>query len=100
LTHWAEQLSDGVIQLQPFPHAYSTDASPSSSSSTKGEEKMQGLLKVLKVPVLSERGVGISGGEDMAFAVGRKRFDIRPFHLPPVEGEDDGGGGDAKALEF
>jgi elongator complex protein 4 len=60
---------------------------------------MQGLLKVLKIPMLSERGVGIGGGEDMAFAVGRRRFDIMPFHLPPVEGEDEGGG-DAKALEF
>jgi hypothetical protein len=25
----------------------------------------------------------------MAFAVGRKRFIIRPFHLPPVEGEEE-----------
>jgi elongator complex protein 4 len=102
LTRWTEHLCDGIIQLQPFPHAYSTDASPSSSSSSKGEEKMQGLLKVLKVPVLSERGVGVGGGEDMAFAVGRRKFDIRPFHLPPMEGEEEGGGAgsDAKALEF
>jgi elongator complex protein 4 len=93
-----------VLQLLPFPHAFSTDASPSSSSSNKNEEKMQGLLKVLKVPVLSDRGVGVGGGEDMAFAISRRKFDIRPFHLPPMEGEEDGGGGgttaEAKALEF
>ncbi|QDS73258.1 hypothetical protein FKW77_004326 [Venturia effusa] len=64
----------------------------SSGGSMRDEEKMQGLLKLLKAPVLSERSVGVGGlgvgnGEDMAFAVGRKRFIIRPFHLPPVEGE-------------
>lgn len=55
---------------------------------------MQGLLRLLKAPILSERGVGAGGlgignGEDMAFAVGRKRFIIRPFHLPPVEVEEE-----------
>lgn len=35
-------------------------------------------------------GLGMSaGGEDMAFAVGRKRFIIRPFHLPPMEDEEE-----------
>jgi len=72
---------------------------------------MQGLLRVLKAPVLSERGVGVgglgmsAGGEDMAFAVGRKRFIIRPFHLPPIEGEEENeskteAASKAKDLEF
>lgn len=97
LTRWVETLLDGVILLQPFPHAYSVDSEPTASTSSgnaKEDEKMQGLLRVLKAPVLSERGVGVGGlgvgsGEDMAFAVGRKRFIIRPFHLPPVEGEEE-----------
>lgn len=97
LTRWVETLLDGVILLQPFPHAYSIESeptTPTSGGNAKDDEKMQGLLKVLKAPVLSERGVGVGGlgvgnGEDMAFAVGRKRFIIRPFHLPPVEGEEE-----------
>lgn len=97
LTRWIETLLDGVILLQPFPHAYSIDSEPTapiSGGNAKDDEKMQGLLRVLKAPVLSERGVGVGGlgvgnGEDMAFAVGRKRFIIRPFHLPPVEGEEE-----------
>ncbi|TID25695.1 gb [Venturia nashicola] len=97
LVRWVETLLDGAILLQPFPHAYSIDSEPTAPTSggdAKDDEKMQGLLKVLKAPVLSERGAGVGGlgvgnGEDMAFAVGRKRFIIRPFHLPPVEGEEE-----------
>lgn len=54
---------------------------------------MQGLIKVLKLPVLTEKGVSVGVGEDMAFAVGRRRFTIRPFHLPPLEAEEEGAGG-------
>ena len=55
---------------------------------------MQGLLEVRKLPVLTEKGVSVGVGEDMAFAVGRRRFTIRPFHLPPLESEEgDAGGG-------
>jgi elongator complex protein 4 len=107
LTRLAESLSDGVVTLHPFPHAYSVDSIEPTSSTTSGsakrgdEEKMQGLVKVWKLPVLSERGVSVGSGEDMAFAVGRKRFLVRPFHLPPLEGEeqDDKAGG-AKELQF
>jgi elongator complex protein 4 len=114
LTRWIETLLDGVVLLQPFPHAYSIDSeptAPTSGGNAKDDEKMQGLLRVLKAPVLSERGVGVgglgmsAGGEDMAFAVGRKRFIIRPFHLPPVEGEEENeskteAASKAKDLEF
>jgi elongator complex protein 4 len=99
---------DSVITLRPFPHSFSVDAVDMDSSGSKGkaEEKMQGLIKVLKLPVLSEKGISVGVGEDMAFAVGRRRFLIRPFHLPPLETEDDqngggeGKGGDGKSLEF
>jgi hypothetical protein len=64
--------------------------------------------------VLTEKGISVGVPEDMAFAVGRRRFLIRPFHLPPFEGEEAGGGGggenshevgkegkvEAKSLEF
>lgn len=51
-----------------------------------------------RVPVQSEKGMGTAGvrGEDMAFWVSRRRFVVRPFSLPPVEGDleaQEGGGG-------
>lgn len=66
---------------------------------------MQGLIKVSKLPVLGEKGISVGIGEDMAFAVGRKRFLIRPFHLPPVDGESeekasDGAPKAGEGLEF
>lgn len=51
----------------------------------------------------TERGQGGGRGEDRAFWVSRRRFVIKPFNLPPVEGDQgaqDGGGGEAKEMEF
>ena len=69
---------------------------------------MQGLIHVHKLPILSERGVSVGVGEDMAFAMGRRRFVVRPFYLPPLEGEEsiaeqgqgDGMRAKGKELEF
>jgi elongator complex protein 4 len=98
LTRYSRHLCDGVITLRPFPHSFSIDAvdldSGGEGAKGKAEEKMQGLIKVLKLPVLTEKGISVGVGEDMAFAVGRKRFLIRPFHLPPLEEEEGGGGGE------
>ena len=67
------------------------------------------MLKVRKLPVVTEKGAGLASatlggaGGDLAFVVTRRRFLIRPFYLPPVEGEEPGGGGggESKAdLEF
>lgn len=114
-TRWLERLLDGVIRLEPFPHSFSADAvvmdeaSDSEGRAGKKEEeiKLQGMLTVRKLPLLTERGYGGGEAEDMAWALGRKRFVIRRFNLPPVE-LDDGGGGEqakeekrkAKDLEF
>jgi elongator complex protein 4 len=112
LTRYSRLLVDGVITLRPFPHSFSVDAidldiiGGVSTAKGKAEEKMQGLIKVLKLPVLSEKGVSVGAGEDMAFAVGRRRFLIRPFHLPPLEAEEHEGetrgdaGKEGKNLEF
>jgi elongator complex protein 4 len=107
LTRWTEHLADGVISLHPFPHNYSID-SADSDAKAKDEEKMQGLIHVHKLPILSERGLSVGSGEDMAFSVGRRRFVVRPFYLPPLEGEDSragqaegsGMGAKEKELEF
>jgi len=87
LTRWIELLSDGVLELAPFPH--SIDAGPSTTTSgaaTAQEEKPQGLVRVHRLPVVWEKGGG-GGGDDLAFTVSRRRFVIKPFSLPPVEGD-------------
>ena len=132
LTRWIEHLNDGVLELSPFPYTVDLSQLPSSLSSsnsssndnsstakeprsgggggggsTKTEEKAQGMVRIHKLPVISERGQAAGGGDDLAFALGRRRFVIRPFHLPPIEGDQDaqrgdmGGGGVGKLdIEF
>ncbi|EGE82307.1 hypothetical protein RJZ56_006387 [Blastomyces dermatitidis] len=109
LTRWIELLSDGVIELAPFPHL--SDASPSATSgaATAQEEPPQGMLKIHRLPVLHERGGGggdSSLGDDWAFTLSRRKFAIKPFSLPPVEGDNEAqqggasGGTSKEHLEF
>ncbi|OAX83318.1 hypothetical protein ACJ72_02318 [Emergomyces africanus] len=108
LTRWIELLSDGVIELAPFPHL--SDASPSATSgaATAQEEPPQGMLKIHRLPVLHERGGGgtSSLGDDWAFTLSRRKFAIKPFNLPPVEGDNEAqqggssGGTSKEDLEF
>lgn len=88
---WVELLCDAVVELAPFPGGAVEDSGAARSK----EEKMQGLVRVW-------RGAGAgAGGEDLAFSVGRKRFLILPFRLPPVEGEkeEEGEGTGGKAMK-
>ena len=92
LVRWIELLSDGVLELAPFPHTI--DAGPSTTTSgaaTAQEEKPQGMVKVHRLPVFHEKGGGGGGsggvGDDLAFTVSRRKFVIKPFSLPPVEGD-------------
>ena len=85
---------DGVIELTPFPHGHHLSASDKTTTAKgKEDEKPQGLLNVHRLPILSEKGQGVgangSGGEDMAFWVSRRRFVVKPFSLPPVEGDQE-----------
>lgn len=81
LVRWAEILADGVLELTPLPHR----------AQKAGEEPApQGLVKMWKLPA-----GGVDAGEDLAFTLTRKRFEIRAYSLPPAdEGVDrsDGGG--------
>lgn len=95
-----ELLSDGVLELAPFP--YSINAGPSTTTSgaaTAQEEKPQGMLRVHRLPVFHEKGGGGGGGggvgDDLAFTVSRRKFVIKPFSLPPVEGDTEGQNGEA-----
>lgn len=87
-----EILSDGVLELAPFPSTY--DAGPSlttSGATTAQEEQPQGMVNVHKLPVFHEKGgAGGLAEDDLAFTVSRRRFAIRPFSLPPVDGDSDG----------
>jgi elongator complex protein 4 len=97
LTRWMELLSDGVLELAPFPStAIATKAAPGAS--TMHEEPPQGMLKIHRLPVFHEKGGGggeSSGfGDDLAFTLSRRKgLVIKPFSLPPVEGDSDGQGG-------
>lgn len=93
LTRWAEILSDGVLEMTPFPHLMDTPVD--SNSGGKNDEQPQGMFKVHKLPVNTERGEGGAGaansiGEDLAFTVSRRKFVIKPYSLPPVEGDQEG----------
>ena len=96
LTRFAETLSDGVLELTPFPHLMDTLSETDGSSSSKREDQQpQGMLKVHKLPINTERGEGGAGagnsiGEDLAFTVSRRKFVVAPFALPPVEGDQEG----------
>ncbi|KAK3626868.1 Elongator subunit elp4 [Elasticomyces elasticus] len=95
IVRWAELFCDGVLELTPFPHLMDASNSGPDGSGTKGtEEQPQGMLRVHKLPIDTERGEGGAGagssmGADLAFTVSRRKFLIKPFSLPPVEGDQD-----------
>ncbi|KAF2272976.1 paxneb superfamily protein-like protein [Westerdykella ornata] len=86
LVRWMEILSDGVMELSPFPYDYAQVL----SAATKEEDKPQGIFAVHKLPVYSEKGGGgnVEGlGEDLAFTLSRRKFTVTKFSLPPAEGD-------------
>lgn len=87
LVRWMELLSDGVLELSPFPHSSGVETQ-SKSGSGSSEEPLQGLLRIHRLPVLHDRGSGtVAAGTDWAFNVSRRKFSIVPFSLPPIEGD-------------
>ncbi|KAL6719240.1 Elongator subunit elp4 [Lecanora helva] len=95
LVCWIEQLCDGVVELSPFPY-HIVDLEPPSSGVGKTEEKLQGMVRVHRLPVLSEKGCGSGGGDDLAFSLSRKRFIIKPYSLPPMDGDSEAQRGEAE----
>ncbi|KAI9770624.1 MAG: hypothetical protein M1840_003216 [Geoglossum simile] len=108
LIRWVELLSDGAIELTPFPHLMdgSSSATTTSGAATAQEDQPQGLVKIHRLPIFHEKGGGGGGaasglGEDLAFTVSRRKFAIKAFSLPPVEGDTEAqqgnvGGGEGK----
>lgn len=104
LTKWLEILSDGVFELLPFPHSSDAEFAVARDSNTK-EEPPQGLLRIHKLPVFHETGSGVPPSDmDWTFTLSRRKFTIKPFNLPPIEGDTeaqqsagaDGSGGNSK----
>jgi elongator complex protein 4 len=87
IVRWMELLSDGVMELSPFPHSSDVEVAAKPGSGT-AEEPPQGLLRIHRLPILHEIGSGtVSAGDDWAFNLSRRKFSIQPFSLPPVEGD-------------
>lgn len=93
LTRWMELLNDGVLELAPFPST-AIAAKSTPGASTVHEELPQGMLKIHRLPIFHEKGGGggeTSGhGDDLAFTLSRRKgLVIKPFSLPPVEGDSE-----------
>lgn len=93
LTRWMELLSDGVLELSPFSSsALVTKIAPGAAA--VHEEPPQGMVKIHRLPIFHEKGGGggeASGfGDDLAFTLSRRKgLVIKPYSLPPVEGDAD-----------
>jgi elongator complex protein 4 len=86
-----EILSDGVVELVPFPST-AVATKIALSAVTLQEEPPQGMLKIHRLPVFHEKGGGggeASGfGDDLAFTLSRRKgLVIKPYSLPPIEGD-------------
>lgn len=108
LVRWIELLSDGVYELRPFPHSADAEFQASRDPITK-EEPPQGLLQIHKLPLFHELGSGtLPSDMDWTFTLSRRKFTIKPFNLPPIEGDteaqqqgsNDSKKADAKDLTF
>lgn len=87
LTKWIELVSDGVYNLTPFPHSVDAEFQSSRDPTTK-EEPPQGLLQIYKMPILHELGSGNPPADtDWTFTLSRRKFAIKPFNLPPMDGD-------------
>ena len=87
-----ELLSDGVLELAPFS-ASAITTTVTSNAITVQEEPPQGMLKIHRLPIFHEKGGGgleANGfGDDLAFTMSRRRgLVIKPYSLPPVEGDE------------
>lgn len=95
-----EILSDGVLELAPFPHSNETGSSMTTSGAATAQEELpQGMMKIHRLPIFHDRGGGGNGetSNDFAFIVSRRRFTIKPFSLPPIEGDTEAQRGEGES---
>lgn len=101
LARWMELLSDGVLELAPFPSSALVMKSTPGAATTQ-EDPPQGMLRIHRLPIFHEKGGGggeTSGfGDDLAFTLSRRKgLVIKPFSLPPVDSDAGGGQGGTDA---
>lgn len=86
LTQMFESLMDGVVHLQPF----NPDMAALVERAYKKEPSkiQQGLVNIVKVPVMSERGMMMVRVGEYAFRNGRKKFEIEEWGIPVEEPEE------------
>lgn len=87
ITHMLETVMDGVIHLQPFNAAMT--ALLERAYKNEPAKVQQGLVNILKIPVLSARGVMAIANGESAFKNGRKRFAIEEWGIPVEDGDED-----------
>ncbi|KAK5634111.1 hypothetical protein RRF57_009825 [Xylaria bambusicola] len=90
LSRWMELLCDGVLEFIPLQSTTIHKPPPSSKSESKDDETVQGLVKVHSLPIFHEKGGGShSSLDDQSFSLSRsKGLIIKPFYLPPADGEE------------
>ncbi|RLV92979.1 Elongator complex protein 4 [Spathaspora sp. JA1] len=87
LTGFFENVFDSVIHLQPF----NQEMSQLIEKAYKNEpgKIQQGLVNIIKVPVLSEKGLMMIHDGEYAFKNGRKKFEIEEWGIPVEDEEED-----------
>jgi len=102
LTAILEILFDSAIHLQPF----NQEMSQLIEKAYKNEPSkiQQGLVNIIKLPILSERGLMMIHDGEFAFKNGRKKFEIEEWGIPveddSKENETPEGGKTVKNIDF
>lgn len=88
LTTMIENIMDSVIHLQPF----NQEMSQMIEKAYKNEPSkiQQGLVNIIKLPILSERGLMLIHDGEYAFKNGRKKFEIEEWGIPVEDDSKDG----------
>lgn len=84
VTHMLEQIADGVVHLQPFNPEM--EALIERAYKNEPNKIQHGFVNVIKVPVLSAKGMMMIRTGEFAFKNGRKKFEIEDWGIP-VEDE-------------
>ncbi|EMG49469.1 ELP4 Elongator complex protein 4 [Candida maltosa Xu316] len=97
------RLFDSVIHLQPF----NQEMTQLLEKAYKNEPSkiQQGLVNIIKIPVLSEKGLMMVHNGEYAFKNGRKKFEIEEWSIPveddsKEENKTQEGGQTTKNIDF
>lgn len=103
VAHVLESLADSCIHLQPF----NQEMTQLIERAYKNEPSkiQQGLVNIVKLPVLSEKGMMMIHEGEYAFKNGRKKFEIEEWGIPVEDSEKEEhttaeGGTTKKNLDF